>query len=313
MIYLYLIVILWSAMRLYLLIAQRYQITDSPGLRSSHHRDTISGAGIIYLIAGISVLFFNSAYALPIVGLLFIGIVSFIDDNFYLSQKIRLFTHLLAVSVLFYSLNLFNLIPIWGMVLIYILVIGVINAYNFMDGINGITGAYSLVVLGGLQYVNLKVTSFVDPYLIWAPLLATLIFLFYNFRPVAKCFAGDVGSISLAFWVVWLLMTLILKTNNPTYILFLAIYGIDSILTIFHRLMRREDIFQAHRLHFYQLLVNERRWPHLVVSAMYATLQLLIILVVLSDLSPTMKVLISLVPGVIAYLRIKPRLMRIET
>src|SRR5205823_1126030 len=133
---------------------------------------------------------------------------------------------------------------------------GIINMYNFMDGINGITGAYTLVVLGGLQYVNLNIQPFIKADLIWLPMLASLVFLFFNFRKRAKCFAGDVGSVAVAFWIVFLLFKLIMVSNNWIYILFLSVYGVDAVLTIMHRLMLKQNIFQAHRLHFYQILAN---------------------------------------------------------
>lgn len=92
--------------------------------------------------------------------------------------------------------------------------IGIVNAYNFMDGINGITGLYTIAVLLPLMYVNHKV----EPLSIWIclfyPLIASVVFLFFNFRKRAKCFAGDVGSVSIAFWIVTLLLLLIIRTNN---------------------------------------------------------------------------------------------------
>lgn len=179
-----------------------------------------------------------------------------------------------------------------------------------MDGINGITGAYSIVVLGGLQYVNYKVVSFIQPDLIWLPILASLVFLFFNFRKKAKCFAGDVGSVTVAFWVIFLLFKLILITQNYVYVLFLAVYGVDAVLTIIHRLKLKQNIFDAHRLHFYQILANEQKWPHLIVSTVYALLQLgIIVAVIFLPWSFIPVFLITTVPLVLIYCLIKPRIV----
>ena len=110
----------------------------------------------------------------------------------------------------------------------YIVFIGIVNAYNFMDGINGITGLYSIAVLASLQYVNLTYGSFVHPDLIWYPMLASVVFLFFNFRKRARCFAGDVGSVAIAFWIVTLLLLLIVKTENLIWLGFLMVYGVNA-------------------------------------------------------------------------------------
>lgn len=150
-----------------------------------------------------------------------------------------------------------------------------------MDGINGITGLYSLVVLAGLQFVNYYITPFIEPDLIWLPAISCLVFLFFNFRKRAKCFAGDVGSISIAYWIIFLIFKLIIDSENYAYILFLTVYGVDAVLTIVHRLVLKQNIFEAHRLHFYQILANEQKWPHLWVAVLYGCLQALIILIVI--------------------------------
>ncbi len=88
-----------------------------------------------------------------------------------------------------------------------------------MDGINGITGLYSFVILSTLYYINQYKIIFTDVNFIIYPVLASLVFLFFNFRKKAKCFAGDVGSMSIAFWVLALLGLLVVKTQELTYLL----------------------------------------------------------------------------------------------
>ena len=106
-------------------------------------------------------------------------------------------------------------------------------------------------------------------------ILAVLVFCLFNFRPKnkAKCFAGDVGSIGIAFIIIFLLGALILKTGDFTYIVFLAVYGVDSVLTICHRIMLHENLGEAHRKHAYQLMVNELGMSHIIVSLLYMVLQ----------------------------------------
>jgi UDP-N-acetylmuramyl pentapeptide phosphotransferase/UDP-N-acetylglucosamine-1-phosphate transferase len=282
MIYLIIAILFLGVELLYFRIADHYNIIDHPNERSSHSDITIRGGGVIFLFAALIVSIMHPDYWLPVSGILIIGAISFMDDRLTLSSRIRLLFHLIAVTIMFFYLHIFHVEPFYVCFLLYIMVIGVINMYNFMDGINGITGLYSLVILGGLQYVNLRQVAFVQADMIWLPILACIIFLYFNFRKKAKCFAGDVGSVTIAFWIIMLLVQLIFLTHNWAYILFLVVYGIDSVLTITHRLLLKQNIFKAHRLHFYQILVNERKFSHLWVASGYALLQGLIILLIIS-------------------------------
>ena len=161
----------------------------------------------------------------------------------------------------------------WYLLVALVICTGIINAYNFMDGINGITGGYSLVVLCGLVYVNTRVVSFVESDMIYTMIIGVVVFDFFNFRQKAKCFAGDVGSVGIAFIILFLLGKLILTTGDFSYIIFLVVYGVDSVLTIVHRLMLHENIGLPHRKHAYQLMANELKMPHVVVSALYMLVQ----------------------------------------
>lgn len=296
-------------MMLYFKIADHYNIIDHPNERSSHNSVTIRGGGIIFLFAAFCSFFLRPEFWMPILGMLIIGVISFIDDRMTLSNKIRIIIHLAAVSLLFLSLSVYQLFPWYSCIALYILVIGIINAYNFMDGINGITGLYSLVILGGLQYVNYQ-TPFIQPDLIWLPILACLIFLYFNFRKKAKCFAGDVGSISIGFWIIYLILNLIIQTGNYAYILFLAVYGVDAVLTIIHRLMLKQNIFEAHRLHFYQILANDQNIPHLIVAILYALLQFIVVtLVIWVPLNIAFLFLLTTGPLVLLYVLLKKKLM----
>jgi UDP-N-acetylmuramyl pentapeptide phosphotransferase/UDP-N-acetylglucosamine-1-phosphate transferase len=275
--YFIVLVLLLAAELFYFRIADRFNIIDKPNERSSHNYITIRGGGIIWWVAALLFLLFHfSSQGLWFfAGITLIAGVSFVDDIVSLGQRVRLLFHLMAMSCAFYLAGVFGIYPWWAIVIGYIVFIGIVNAYNFMDGINGITGLYSIAVLASLQYVNLSYGNFVPPDLIWYPMIASLVFLFFNFRKRARCFAGDVGSVGIAFWIVTLLLILIIKTENLIWIGFLMVYGIDTVITILHRIYLKQNIMEAHRLHFYQILANEKKIPHRLVSLIYFTVQLL--------------------------------------
>jgi len=312
MIYITVVLLLFAGMLLYIKLANKYLIIDNPNDRSSHSTPTVRGGGIIFvlsiLLAGVS---YYTDYGLAIIGTLLIATISFLDDNINISRLLRFSFHLLAVTLLFVYDQVFNDLPVWAIIALYILVVGIINAYNFMDGINGITGLYSLAVLGSLQYVNLLLFPFIEPDMIWFPMLACLVFLYFNLRKKALVFAGDIGSISMAFWISFLLLDLILKSGNWLYILFLTVYGVDTVLTIIHRLILGQNIFEAHRLHFYQVLVNDKKISHRLVALIYAFLQIIIsVFVIKSGLSPVYTFLVATLFLVIIYITMKPKLMQ---
>lgn len=258
----------------YFKIADRFNIIDKPNHRSSHTTITIRGGGILFGLAAL-IFFFAYGFAYPwfILGLTMISLISFLDDIYTLNNKIRLGIHLIAVLLLFYQWQLFSL-PLYWIPIALVFVIGTINAYNFMDGINGITGGYSLLTIATLYYINESIVSFTSSELIVIVGLSLVVFNFFNFRKKARCFAGDVGSVSIAFIIVFFIGQLIIQTQNFAYILLLLFYGLDAVFTIIFRLIRKENIFEAHRSHFYQYLSNEIKWPHLVVVGIYLAVQL---------------------------------------
>lgn len=276
MYYFILLIALLSAELLYFRLADNFNIIDKPNERSSHSRITLRGGGIVFPV-GILIYFFSDGfeYLWFVSGFLLIAGVSFVDDIRGVSQKVRLLFHMTAILLLFCQWELFSL-SWYYLFLVLILCIGIINAYNFMDGINGITGGYSLAVVGMLWYIDRYVVSFIDPGLLYVTGLSLLVFNFFNFRKKAKCFAGDVGSVSMAFVILFILGKLILRTQDLSYMILLVVYGIDSLLTIVHRIILRENIFEAHRKHAYQLLANELKWPHTCVATIYMVVQILI-------------------------------------
>ena len=276
--YLVVFVVLLGVELLYFRVADHFNIIDKPNERSSHTRITLRGGGVVFYV-GALVYFVASGFSFPwfMLGVTLIAGVSFVDDVRSVTQRVRLVVHFVAMLLMFYQWGMVSL-PWWYVVVALVVCTGIINAYNFMDGINGITGGYSLVVLGGLAYVNGWVVPFVDEKMIYTMMVAVLVFDGFNFRRKAKCFAGDVGSVSIAFILLFLIGKLILKTEDFSWMILLAVYGVDSVLTIIHRLMLHENIGLPHRKHMYQLMANELKIPHVVVSLVYMAVQAIVII-----------------------------------
>jgi len=209
------------------------------------------------------------------VGLTAIAGVSFVDDVKTISNKVRLVVQFTAMVLMFYQWGILTLASWWMFPIALICCVGVLNAFNFLDGINGMTGLYSLSVLLSLLLLNWSI-HFIDAHLIVVSSISVVVFLFFNLRKRAKCFAGDVGAIGIAFILLFMLGLLVVKTNDLSYLILLGLYGVESILTIIHRLLLHENIFIAHRKHAYQLMANELKVPHVVVSGIYFVVQLLI-------------------------------------
>lgn len=279
--YFYLIspVILLIALMIYFKIADHFNIIDKPNERSSHTYLTIRGGGVVFTFATFMwFLFYGQNQYWIVFALILMSVISFLDDVITLSSKIRIIIHFVAVSILFWQLQVFEL-PWYIIVLSYFFTIGWINAFNFMDGINGITAFYGLTALASFAWLNSEI-EFFSQKLIIVLIFSLLIFSFFNARKRAKTFAGDVGSVSLAFLLSWLMIALIIKTGKVEYILLFAVYGIDAVFTIFRRLLKGENIFKAHRSHLYQFLCNELKWPHVLVAALYSLIQLGINLII---------------------------------
>jgi UDP-N-acetylmuramyl pentapeptide phosphotransferase/UDP-N-acetylglucosamine-1-phosphate transferase len=281
MTYLIIVAVLLVAELLYFRIADKCNIIDKPNERSSHSSIVLRGGGIVFLIgAWVWSIFYGFQYPWFLAGLTLVSVVSFIDDIRSLPDSARLVVQFVAATMAFYQMDILHLNLWWVVILALIVYVGITNVYNFMDGINGITAGYSLSVLIPLMFIN-NGGTYVDSSLIIVSILSVLVFCFFNFRPKgkAKCFAGDVGSISIAFILLFILGTIIIKTQDVTYLILLIVYGIDACLTICHRIMLHENLGEAHRKHVYQLMANELKIGHTAVSSLYMLLQLAISLV----------------------------------
>ncbi len=277
MYYLIILVLLFLAELFYFKVADKCNIIDKPNERSSHTKVTLRGGGIIFYF-GVLAYFLTSGfeYSWFMLALTLVTFISFVDDIKSTKQITRLLFHFSAMALMFYQWGLFSL-SWWWIIIALIVCTGIINAYNFMDGINGITGGYSLVILVALGYINREIISFVEENFIYTVICSVLVFCFFNFRRKAKCFAGDVGSVSIAFILLFLIGKLIIQTEDFSWIVLLSVYGVDSVLTIIHRLMLHENISLPHRKHLYQLMANELKIAHVMVSSIYMVVQVVII------------------------------------
>lgn len=259
----------------YMKMAVKQKIFDVPHHQSSHTGVVVRGGGIIFYLAFLIWSVKNGfQWYGGLIGLTIIAGVSFLDDLRGVSPKIRLICQFIAILLLFYHSGLIRTAP-HAVILLSIFCVGAVNIYNFMDGINGMTGGYSLVVALALLYVDLYQVSFADPSLIIYVILALLVFNLFNFRPHAKCFAGDVGSLSIGFILVYLVLRLALRGHSMAWMAMLIVYAVDGGLTILHRILLRENLMKPHKKHAYQIMANELQMPHLVVSGIYMALQVI--------------------------------------
>ena len=214
-------------------------------------------------------------YPYFLLGVFLISIVSFLDDIYTLSSKIRFPFQFLAVFLILYQVS-FPFAPIYLFAFFLIMGIGIVNMFNFMDGINGITGIYSICVLLGLFLIN-NSEHLVDNNLIIYSLLALVVFGFYNFRKKALFFAGDIGSIAIGMLIFFIGFLFAYKLASPLILLLVIVYGADAGNTLLYRkFFTKESIFEAHRHHIYQKLVDVYKMSHLGVSAIYGVLQLIV-------------------------------------
>lgn len=266
--------ILLLALLIYQRLAIKFGIVDKPNERSSHTHVTVRGGGILFPIAAILWwVVFDFQHTWMVLGIVVISGISMLDDMYTISSRIRFGIQFLALSMAFYDLDVFNQIHWAGLPFLYFVSLGIINAINFMDGINGITGLYGLVFLGSLLAVN-EYNELFDENLIHYEILAIFVFLLFNLRKKALMFAGDIGSISLAYLIIYFLTQWYLSEPTWTIILFLAVYGIDAFLTILKRLKNRENVLKPHRSHLYQLFANQAKKDHVIISLVYAFLQM---------------------------------------
>lgn len=314
-----LFIVLLGCELIYFKIADRYNIVDKPNERSLHTQLTIRGGGIIFWIASLFYVVGSGDFEYPwfLFGITTVATISFVDDILTLSNRVRLPVQIISMGLMLFQLDVFSVLNPFLALLIWIVGVGIINAYNFMDGINGITGGYSSIVLLALWFVNNNHIKFINNDFIITILLGLLVFNLFNFRKKARCFAGDVGSISIAFIVLFLIIKVSIVDQNPVYLLFLTIYGVDSIATIIQRLWLKQNIFKAHRLHLFQIIVHDFKVGHIPMALCYMLVQAVICLIIIANLgqpiSKQLSVAFCTVLGsLLIYIAIKTYLIKIK-
>ena len=266
-------VLMLLAELLYFKLAVKYNIIDKPHHQSSHTGVAIRGGGIVFFLAFLLWSVVNGfPFIWGLLGLTVLATVSFIDDIRSVSPIIRLVCQFIAILLMFYHSGLIQT-PLYAIFILSIACVGMMNVCNFMDGINGMTGGYSLVVMLALLYVNVNVFRFTETSFLLYVIMAILVFNIFNFRRHAKCFAGDVGSLSMGFILVYLVLRLALNGHSMSWMIFLVVYGVDGGLTILHRILLRENLMKPHKKHAYQIMANELKMPHLQVSLIYMGIQ----------------------------------------
>ena len=286
MIYLIIFALLLVAELIYFKIADRFNIIDKPNERSSHSSVVLRGGGVIFSLAMMAWAIMMTVQGewsvvivyLPfLVGLLLVATVSFWDDVESLPDSVRLVVQFGAMALMFWSMGIMHWNMWWIVIIALIVCVGATNVINFMDGINGITAGYAIAVVVPLMILNEHLKYIETSYLVVAA-LGLLVFCLFNFRPKgkAKCFAGDVGSISIAFILLFAIGRLIVLTQDVTYLILLLVYGVDGCLTICHRILLHENLGEAHRKHAYQLMANELKIGHVKVSLLYMGMQMIV-------------------------------------
>lgn len=286
MVYVVIFALLLVAELVYFKIADNFNIIDKPNERSSHSSIVLRGGGVIFSLAMVAWTVMMVVQGecgvvleyLPfLVGLLLVAGVSFWDDVKSLPDSVRLVVQFGAMALMFWSMGIMHWNMWWIVLVALVVCVGATNVINFMDGINGITAGYALAVLVPLVLLN-KDLAFVDSSFLVVAILGVLVFCLFNFRPKgkAKCFAGDVGSIGIAFIMLFAIGKLVVMTNDVTYLIFLLVYGVDGCLTICHRILLHENLGEAHRKHAYQLMANELKIGHVKVSLLYMAMQFVV-------------------------------------
>lgn len=283
-------VILFFIEVLYIAVARRFNIIAkvSNSNYNENRQPVINGGGILFFIAtAVFFLFKNDGngyfMSMPwsvFTALAMLAIVSLIDDMRELSPYIRLACHVIAVSVMFFTLTSASsqMDVEWYWFPVFLLFgTAFINAYNFMDGITGITGCYSFTTMFSLFFIFFP-TALISPWYFIIPAIATAVFCAFNCRKHEVCFSGDAGSISMAYIILFPLAAWALYFKDISIITLVSVYLVDAGMTIFLRLIRRKNLLQRHHEHIYQLLAYRCHWNHILIAAIYSILQFVITL-----------------------------------
>ena len=271
--------------------AERHQILDHPNERSSHVTPTPRGGGLVIVVLVLGAGLWSANQVGWSRGLVYLvcGIViawlGWRDDVSSLSTRVRFAVQGLVAAVSIYGLGYFKsvTIPLFGelqlgvvgVVITFLWIIGLTNAYNFMDGIDGIAGGVAFA--GGLGWMMLASNAH-NPFAFWIALAiaaGSLGFLAHNWSP-AKIFMGDVASTFLGYTFAVLPLIASDQSGDALMLgtLLMWTFIMDAGVTFLRRALKRENLFAAHRTHLYQRLVIGG-YSHAAISTLYISLTLL--------------------------------------
>ena len=278
-------------------IIQRSKIMDTPNHRSSHTKPTPTAGGLAIVATfflGMAILFFIADKTMItqkfFLGFTFssllIAAMSFYDDIKQKSFALRLITQVIAIFVVIsfgivitdinLSLSGNTALGLAGYLITFIWILGLTNAYNFMDGLNGMAGGNAVIASFFLGLVSFGQGSNFTYIVCYTMIAGTLGFLIFNF-PKGKLFMGDVGSTFLGFTFATLAIISSLYDTAHTSLLVIPLllfhFIYDTFFTFIRRLIAKENVFQAHRTHLYQLL-NRLGYSHTKVTLIYCTMAL---------------------------------------
>jgi UDP-N-acetylmuramyl pentapeptide phosphotransferase/UDP-N-acetylglucosamine-1-phosphate transferase len=264
---------------------------DQPNERSSHHQTTPRSGGVaivVTFVIGMLLIYclgdkthIQQTYMVSfIVSSLFVALISFLDDLKTIKAVLKLAVMIVAILIAMWGGLLLDQLFIPGMGHVHLgwfaypvtmfWVLGLTNAVNFMDGLDGLIGGTAAIVSLFFMIITFSQGStfvYITSYTILA---GSIGFLFFNFPP-AKIFMGDVGSVFLGF--VFATLAIIATRYDHSHTSFLVMPLLlfhvifDTFFTFLRRCVRRENVIQAHRSHLYQL-VQQMGYSHLAVSLM---------------------------------------------
>jgi len=282
--------LIWPATWLFRRLAPRIGLVDIPNVRSSHVESTPVAGGVIFVVISplvalvvgqqMDITLGRGDWALLITGW-FIATVSFVDDWHPLPARVRLVAQIwAALGLIIYGRYLryfgaggFGVIDVgWlGILITFVWILGMSNAFNFMDGMDGLVAGQSLIAALSVAWLSMNVG------LDWIALLSAALgggllgFLMHNLPP-ARVFMGDVGSIWLGFIFAGMAVIGAPRSGERLslgfWVLLLGIFLLDSGLTLGRRILQGEPVLEAHRTHYYQRLLRVG-WGHRRVTTLY--------------------------------------------
>lgn len=271
-----LIIIEW----LYIKVARKLGIVAEVNSRSSHSRTTPTAGGIVFVLAACAFAADNAtglstAWWWTLGSGLILSAVSLWDDIHPLPPLPRLLVQIAVVSLAFKLYCYPQALHIY--VLIILCCLCCINAFNFIDGIRCMLAFYALTVLLTLiwaaELYNPDHCAEMVTLCQWM-LVATLVFICFNAGD--NVFAGDVGAITLGYYIAFILVTLVVRTTDASLFILIIVALFDTCMTVLQRMFAGYNILLPHRMNVYQVLTSKWGLPHLAVSGAYAVIQLII-------------------------------------